>query len=149
LRRLSGNQLHTNLNMSKLVVVTGQVNIDDVIYSHAHTCTVQGHLKEFSHAHNPLYASLNMSKLVVAVQENIDDVGYSHAHTCTVQGHRKEFSHAHTCAKWRQPLLLPARRNSRNFATCTPAPPPPLPDGIPGNLMTSAFSHVHTCIYLW
>ena len=56
------------------------------------------HLKEFSHAHNPLYASLNMSKLaVVAGQENIDDVSYSHAHTCTVQGHRKEFSHAHTC----------------------------------------------------
>jgi len=48
-----------------IVVVAGQENIDDVGYSHAHTCTVQGHRKEFSHAHNPLYASLNMSKLVV------------------------------------------------------------------------------------
>jgi len=102
--------------MSKLVVVADQENTDDVSYSHADTSTVQGHLKEFSHAHNPLYASLNMSKLVVAGQENIDDVSYSHAHTCTVQGHLKEFSHAHL------PLSLPSRQNSRNFSTRTPVP---------------------------
>jgi len=71
---------------------------------------------------NPLYASLNMSKLVVADQENIDDVSYLHADTCTVQGHLKEFSHAHP--------PLPTRQNSTNFSTRTPVPSciqPPLP----------------------
>jgi len=124
--------------MSKLVVVAGKENIDAVSYSHAHTCTIQGHRKEFSHAHNPLNASLNMSKLVVAGQENIDAVSFSHAHTCTVQGHCKEFSHAHTCAKWLQPLLLPRQTEFQDFChvhTCNPL----LPDGIPGKLMMSLF----------
>jgi len=100
--------------MSKQIVVAGKENIDAVSYSHAHTSTIQGYRKEFSHAHNPLYASLNLSKLV-AGQVNIDDMSYLHAHTCTVQGLRKEFFHAHTCAEWHQPLLLPRQTEFQEF----------------------------------
>ena len=106
------------------------------------------HLKEFSHAHNPLYASRSMSKLDVAGQENIDDVSYSHAHTCTVQGHRKEFSHAHTYAKWRQPLLLPRQTECQEFChvhTCNP--PPPARRNSRKNDDVS-ISHVHTWVTL-
>ena len=97
------------------------------------------HLKEFFHAHNPLYASLNMSKLVVAVQGNVDDDSYSHAHTCTVQGRRKEFSHAPPPPDG-IPGILP-RAHLRLLVNT----PPPSTSHLPRQTEFQEFCHVHTC----
>jgi len=119
MRRSRGDPLYASLNMSKLVVVAVQENIDAVSYSHAHTCTVQSHLKEFSHAYTcaHLYKTLGI---------------FPRAHLGDFEVNKSPSPSS------------AARRNSRNFSTLTPAPsfgkqPLHPPTKIQGKLMTLAF----------
>jgi len=117
--------------MSKLVVVAGQENIDDVCYSQAHTCTVQGHLKEFSHAHpSP------------SPPEKIPGI-FPRAHLCLlvntphpspsygIPGEIGFPTLKPVPSFGKQPLPLPSRRNSST-------PPPPY--GIPGKIAFSTLT---------